>query len=294
MVSVIVPLHSGDHELARLAAELRRQPGGREVELIAVNDGAGATVTGAVRPLVDHVVELAANVGAAAARNAGMEVSRGGIIAFVDDTVQVCPGWLPAVLRSIEAGADYVCGPVRVRLVRRGSVAAHYEARFEHRVDRYFGEERFGVTANLAVRRELIQAIGGFDQRLRSGHDRELGIRVRRDGRFRQVFATEMAVLHPSRPALAQFARTRRIGQAMALYDRLFGRRETGSGGEERGSRTGPAGWVRRQAGLLRVDAGGRVAVLAWALLHRAVLRWTWTTRRTWRTERLMRFGRWG
>jgi glycosyltransferase involved in cell wall biosynthesis len=79
-------------------------------------------LTESVRDLGYLVVELERNEGPAVGRNAGMAVSHGGIIAFLDDTVRVCPGWLAAVVQAIATGADYVCGPVKLSPVGPDSV----------------------------------------------------------------------------------------------------------------------------------------------------------------------------
>jgi hypothetical protein len=83
-------------------------------------------------------------------------------------------------------------------------------------------EKRGGFTANLVVSRRIFQELGGFEERLRSGGDYELGSRIQRSGLFRCVYADELRVVHPFRSFTETMLRRRRIVDGVLTMIRLF------------------------------------------------------------------------
>jgi GT2 family glycosyltransferase len=176
-----------------------------DLEIIVADNGA---VTDRTREVAhacdDHRVRYVHSdlKGVSAARNLGMAVSRGEIIAFADDDVIVDPAWLDGLVRGFERRADVglVTG-----LVLPAELETSAQAMFERRVGwgtelnpRLFaldepppGDAIFpyscgavGAGASMAVRRRTVQAIGGFDEALgpgslaRAGEDLDYFLRV--------------------------------------------------------------------------------------------------------------------
>ena len=80
--------------------------------------------------------------------------------------------------------------------------------------------ERFAATANLFVRREVVDDLGGFDASLRSGGDYEFGRRATGAG-YRLVYAPEASVVHRPRASLRETWRLhRRLGAGWAALAR--------------------------------------------------------------------------
>jgi glycosyltransferase involved in cell wall biosynthesis len=107
------------------------------------------------------------------ALNTGMAAARAAIIVFTDDDVVVSPRWLDAAVRPLleQPEIDYTGGPVRPIwtvprphwLDERGNLGGAIAVK-DHGRERFIFEERsmtpLGV--NMAVRRRLVERIGGF------------------------------------------------------------------------------------------------------------------------------------
>ncbi len=156
--------------LAALAGELL--PGD---ELVVVDSASVVPVACAARVL------RAERPGASAARNLGWQATHAAVIAFVDDDVQVAAGWR-AALETALVGVDLVCGRVSVPPHQEG--AERPVAVTPDVPEQLLGTDLRGVSANLAVRRSVLEAVGGFDERLgpgtwaRAGEDLELQDRI--------------------------------------------------------------------------------------------------------------------
>ncbi len=107
--------------------------------------------------------------GASLARNAGWRMARQPLVAFVDDDVRVGPTWATTITAPFSSsdivlvtGAVAVDTPVSDRAVATTDGVAG--GRFS--VDR---TGHVGASANMAVRRDVLEAVGGFDELLGAG-----------------------------------------------------------------------------------------------------------------------------
>ena len=183
--TVIVPTFRRPATLARCLAALRDAP-----DIVVTDDAADP----ATRDLLERDFPkvrwtVAPGHGPAANRNHGAKAARGEWLAFVDDDCEPQSGWLEALARA--AGeADVVEG----RTVAPGA----HDSPFEELVE----NENGGVlwSCNLAVRREVFERLGGFDEDFREagGEDMEFAWRVTRAG-WRVRFAPDALVHHPPR-----------------------------------------------------------------------------------------------
>ena len=157
-VSVIVPVKDRAAMLGDLLDALARQTC-TDLEVIVVDDGStdgsGEVARRKVvagRPV--RVLDGAGN-GAVAARQLGVGVARGAILAFTDSDCVPSPGWIAAALAAFDDGADIVNGrtaPIRDTLPLERSMGS--------------GEEGLYPTCNMFYRRAAYDAAGGFDGEL--------------------------------------------------------------------------------------------------------------------------------
>ncbi len=130
--------------------------------------------------------------GLSRAYNVGARLVTAPIIAFTDDDCIASATWISAVARAFDAEPDAGMLYGRVALPgalagRAGEVPVLPIARAE-RLDRRSGFRLYGMGANFAVRRSMLERIGGFDEilggggPLRSSQDFDLQYRAFRAG----------------------------------------------------------------------------------------------------------------
>ncbi len=216
-VSIVIPTHNRAALLARALDSLAQVevPPGLDVEVVVVanacTDDTGRVVAakaGALGYPVLAIEEVQAN--ANVARNRGVRAARGGIVALVDDDVQVERGWLRGLMEVYEHyPADLVGGRVELAweaVERPAWFAPRHEkllARMS-RGDAVLELHRRGdvVGANMSFRREAFDALGGFrpgldrsGTRLLGGGDIEFTQRALQRG-FRVFYAPGAVVWH--------------------------------------------------------------------------------------------------
>ena len=250
--SIIVPTRERAGYLDVALASIAPQAAAAGAEVLVVDDGpASATAEVASRHGARYVAH-AASRGLNAARNTGIDAARGSLLVFVDDDVEVRPGWLAALL-----AADALAEPCV------GVLTGPIHARFEDHAFRSCGREGPPITtqelgpadrdvphawgANMTVRRRGLELAGRFDEsRELYGDEQEWQQRLlAAGGRIRYV-AGGGARPPPGRgrraPALARRGRVRARPGEPALR-RLQGLRAVGGAraARARGLRGAPA-----------------------------------------------------
>jgi glycosyltransferase involved in cell wall biosynthesis len=207
-VSVVVPAHNAAALVPRLLAALDRTTFGGAWEVIVVDDASTDATADLAAELGARVVRLESQSGPARARNAGIAAARGALIAFTDADCEPSPEWLSALTGAL-AEADIATGPVRPAAEAPPFARTLSIAR----------ESALFQTANLAVRREVVERVGGFEPftpvpgvrtglrpRVEEGHfgeDAVFGWRARRTG-ARTVFVDDALVRHAVFPRSAR------------------------------------------------------------------------------------------
>ncbi|MFL5913882.1 MAG: glycosyltransferase family 2 protein [Gaiellaceae bacterium] len=190
-VSVVVPARDAEATLGRTLDALARQELDEEYEVIVVDDGS-VDGTASIAEGAGVTVLRQDRRGPAPARNRGVAHARGELLAFTDADCFPLPGWVAAGIRALES-AELVQGAVHpdpsVRPMPLDRTIAHWR------------ETPLFETANLLVRRELFERLGGFEQWIDPeigkafGEDIWLGWRARRAG-ARVAFAGDAVVHH--------------------------------------------------------------------------------------------------
>ena len=180
-LSVVVPTRDRPDRLASCLAALRASLSSGD-ELVVVDSFSSDPRVGEVASSADRWLRAAAP-GASLARNVGWRTAVHDVVAFVDDDVTVSPGWADGMRGALAAHPDaaFVTGRIDVPPHQAGTerpVAVKTDA--DPAVIDAASEGTLGHSANLAVRRAALDAIGGFDEllgagaRLRAAEDNDL------------------------------------------------------------------------------------------------------------------------
>jgi Glycosyl transferase family 2 len=185
-VSVVIPTHQRREEVRRAAATVLSQTV-RELELIVVDDGStdgtGEALDG-VDPRLHYLWQE--NAGPAAARNAGIARSRAPVVAFLDSDNLWAPDHLEVVLAVLALHPRAVLASTCPDFL---TVGRQRPARSEA-TDALAGQLRratVGYLSCVAVRREALEAVGGFDERLPVLEDTDLWLRLAMVGDLARV-----------------------------------------------------------------------------------------------------------
>ena len=184
-VSVVVCTRDRPELLARCLQSLREQKVS-PLEIIVVDNAPQSDLTHrlvAQMPAVRYVCEP--RPGLDIARNAGLRHSQASVIAFTDDDVVAHPAWVEGLRKAfycpktlavtglvlpLELETDAQILFERYRSFNRGYQPVVFDgAFFQENRRRGVPVWRIGAGANMAFRREVIAAVGEFDERLDVG-----------------------------------------------------------------------------------------------------------------------------
>jgi GT2 family glycosyltransferase len=177
--SIVIPTRARPDYLAVALASIAPQAAAAEAEVVVVDD---ARPSEEMRELAErfgaryepHASPRGLNV----ARNTGVKRSTGELVVFVDDDVEVVPGWLAAMLKAAREHPEtqVFAGRIRARLEGRGPHSCGREAPPITTLDlgaRDTHVVRFAWGANMAVRRAAFARVGPFDTTLEHGGDEQ-------------------------------------------------------------------------------------------------------------------------
>lgn len=218
-VAVVIPTYRRPDLLRRCLESVLAQTLAPEAfEVIVVDDGQDEDIRQLVQGLAARTRGAPAmrylrpqgTRGPAGARNRGWRGSLAPVIAFTDDDTIPHADWLAEGLKALADQKVAVCGRVVVPIT---------QAPTDHERNTQGLESAEFVTANAFVRRDALEAVGGFDERFQRAwrEDSDLQFALMQHGQVGKAPAA--AVTHPVRSAPWGISMQQ---QANAFFDALL------------------------------------------------------------------------
>ncbi|CBN54590.1 MULTISPECIES: glycosyltransferase [Kamptonema] len=232
MISVVIPIYNGEKDLPDLINCLKAQTyPAQQVEYLLVDNKssdrtpailtAAATATIIIHSLTENKIQSSY-----AARNTGIRASQGDIIAFTDADCRPQPEWLETLIRPFaDRDVGIVAGevsPLPGKTIWEQHAAIEDTLSQKHTLAHPFCA--YGQTANLAVRRQVLEKVGLFRPYLTTGGDADFCWRILRETSYRLEFAEDAIVRHRHRSSFQQLqSQWRRYGESNRYLHELHG-----------------------------------------------------------------------
>lgn len=220
-VSIIIPAHNEEATLEKCLASLENlNYPSNKLESILINDGS----TDDTKEIIENHVQKSKytfkyleteGVGAPKARNIGLKKAKGEYVAFTDADCVVESNWLRNLIKNfnskevVSVGGPNITpehdtefaecvGEVLSFLSKPGS-------RYASIPDKTM-EIFHNPTCNVVYRKEVIEEVGGFNEKLVNCEDEELDYRIRERG-YKILYTPGAKVYHYRRPTWKRFAK---------------------------------------------------------------------------------------
>lgn len=227
-VSVIIPVHNDPEGIQTTLDSLISQQYASYEILPVDNDSADHTTDIIAEFATDHRDRVQPCTetdvqSSYAARNNGIKNSSGDILLFLDADMWVTKNWIEDIVTVLKShDYNYLGCNVKIIASEQPNFWERYEQSFSFPVEAYIKNKHFAPTCALAVRREVFEEVGLFDERLESGGDKQFGQRVHRAG-FSQGYTEDVTAYHPARDSWnALCSKALRIGRGRAQKRRHY------------------------------------------------------------------------
>ena len=228
-ISVIVPVRNGSNDLKELLRTLEAQTIGRDrFEIVVGDDGSDDSSTQELANDSWIRVLPGPPLNSYAARNRAVRASRAPVLAFCDADCRPEPAWLDEGLAALET-TDVAAGRLRFFPPEHRTVWALIDMDgskdHENQV-----KNRTAETANLFLRREWYDRVGGFDDTISEHGDFDFVERCVEAGATLS-YASGAVVWHPVRTT------ARAVLRSIWIYNRGYAERATRDGKRPEGLR---------------------------------------------------------
>lgn len=208
-VSVIVPVFNDSERLKICLEAIQAQTYLKSLyEVIVVDNSSDEDIKSIINHFTQVVVTFESCPGSYVARNKGISVAKGDVLAFTDADCIPAPNWLEKGVANLLSTPR--CGLVAGKIEfffkdpDRPTAVELYDAYMIGLPQQKFIEKwRYGATANLFTFKHVVEDVGCFDSKLKSSGDKEWGQRVFAAG-YTQIYADDTCIAHPARYFLSQ------------------------------------------------------------------------------------------
>jgi glycosyltransferase involved in cell wall biosynthesis len=207
-VSVIIPVYN-DSERLKICLEAvdnQTYPKAR-FEIIVVDNGSETDVGPLVAQFDQAVIAYENRTGSYSARNKGLSIAKGEVMAFTDSDCIPAPDWIEKGVANLlrVPNIGLVGGKVECIFTdpRQPTAVEVYDS-ITYLDQKYWVEvDKFAITANVFTFRNVFDHVGLFNDTLKSGGDMEWGKRVSSSD-YKIFYADDTRVSHPARNSFIQ------------------------------------------------------------------------------------------
>ncbi|MDJ0728267.1 MAG: glycosyltransferase [Prochloraceae cyanobacterium] len=222
-ISVIIPVYNDSKRLQICLEALENQTYPQDLyEIIVVDNNSEENIQATVACFSQVKLTSEKKRGSYAARNKGINLAAGKILAFTDSDCIPATNWLEMGIKRLKSASN--CGLVGGKIEiffkdpQNPTAAEIYDAATNLQQKKYIEEHKYGATANLFTWKKVLEDVGYFDSNLKSGGDGEWGLRVHDRG-YLLVYGEDVCIAHPARYSLAELSK-KVIRQTGGTYDK--------------------------------------------------------------------------
>lgn len=221
-VSVIIPVYNDSLRLKTCLQSLDKQTYPRDLyEVIVVDNGSDESI----EPLVAEFRWARASFevcrSSYAARNKGISLAQGEVLAFTDSDCIPAPNWIERGIANLLNTPEHEIIGGKVEFFfqdpEHPSAVELYDSMMNFDMKMYIEKTNFTGAGNLFTLKRIFEHVGSFDSSLKSGGDTEWGRRAASFG-YKLYYAEDVLVAHPARSSLtALLAKERRTAKGLAV-----------------------------------------------------------------------------
>ncbi len=224
-VSVIIPVLNDTIGLGQTLTALDNQTYPCDLyEIIIVDNGSTEDLAPVVGQFSQAKSIQESQPGSYIARNRGISIARGEILAFTDSDCIPEANWIEEGVRQLRSvnNCGLVAGKINFYYQKHNqpTIVELYDSTTFLNQKKYVEQLHYAATANMFTTKAVMGEVGKFNPDLKSGGDKEWGQRVYDRG-YLLVYGADVCISHPARASLSEIARkitrTRTGGQDLDM-----------------------------------------------------------------------------
>jgi len=213
-ISIVIPAFNEGKNIIECVRSLKAQGFPKnDFEIIVVDNNSKDNTADIVKNL-DVILKVEYKRGPAAAKNTGISLAKGNIIAFIDGDCIATKGWLKNIVSGFyKPDVGCVAGGIaameddNLSHMERFLIKKRYLSQAQHIEHQFLP---FAATANAAYRKEVFDKIGLFDEKLFVGEDADLSWRMQLFTDYKIKYIPDAEVFHPYESKRKQLFRQKR------------------------------------------------------------------------------------
>lgn len=215
MFSVIIPVYN-DKKIASCLKSLAANDFLDKEIIVVDNNSSDLEIKKIIAQFpIKYVLE--SKTGSYAARNAGAKNAQGDILIFLDSDCQVPKNYLQNMDLAFKKDIDGLMG--KITGINTNKIAACEQRFYEEITDIFLKKEKHLSridTRNFAIKKEIFNSMGGFDEKLKYGGDMEFGARLH-EKNYHIIYQDAVVIQHVNETNLKKII-NKRLAQNFDNY----------------------------------------------------------------------------